>query len=127
MTRDIDFHGLQLRRGDVVLAGPEQCQPRPKEIPPTCAPSTSTAQQLNHHLSFGAGPHRCLGMHLARHELVIAVTEPHKRIPDYELATTEQLYERGAQLSINRLPLRWQTQGGDTRGGNEQYRETESR
>ncbi len=45
-----------------------------------------------------AGPHRCLGMHLARHELIIAVTEWHKRIPDYELATTEQLYERGQQL-----------------------------
>jgi cytochrome P450 len=46
-------------------------------------------------------------MHLARHELVIAVTEWHKRIPDYELATDEQLYERGAQLTISRLPLRW--------------------
>jgi hypothetical protein len=34
----------------------------------------------------------------------------HTRIPDYELATTEQLYERGQQLSINRLPLRWDPQ-----------------
>jgi hypothetical protein len=50
-------------------------------------------------------------MHLARHELVIAVTEWHKRIPDYELATTDQLYERGGQLSIDRLPLRWQAPG----------------
>jgi cytochrome P450 len=58
-------------------------------------------------LSFGAGPHRCLGMHLARHELVIALKEWHVRIPDYELASDAQLYERGAQLSINELPLRW--------------------
>jgi hypothetical protein len=29
------------------------------------------------------------------------------RIPDYELASDEQLYERSAQLSINKLPLRW--------------------
>jgi cytochrome P450 len=46
-------------------------------------------------------------MHLARHELIIALTEWHKRIPDYELASGEQLYERGAQLSMNKLPLRW--------------------
>ena len=65
-------------------------------------------EHLNHHLAFGAGPHRCIGMHLARHELVIALTEWHKRIPDYELATDDQLYERGAQLSIDRLPLRWE-------------------
>ena len=37
-----------------------------------------------------------------------ALTEWHKRIPDYEIATEEQLYERGAQLSINKLPLRWE-------------------
>jgi hypothetical protein len=47
-------------------------------------------------------------MHLARHELVIALTEWHKRIPDYELGTAEQLFERGAQLSINKLPLTWE-------------------
>jgi cytochrome P450 len=46
-------------------------------------------------------------MHLARHELVIALTEWRKRIPDFQLATADQLYELGAQLSIDRLPLRW--------------------
>ena len=42
--------------------------------------------QLNHHLAFDGAIGRSLGMHLARHELVIAVTEWHKRIPDYTLA-----------------------------------------
>ncbi len=62
----------------------------------------------NHHLGFGAGPHRCLGMHLARHELVIAINEWHKRIPSYEIATAEPLTERGGQLSLTSLPLRWE-------------------
>ena len=65
-------------------------------------------EHLNHHLAFGAGIHRCLGMHLARHELVIAVTEWHKRIPNYTLAPGGPLRERGAQLTINELPLRWE-------------------
>ncbi len=107
VTRDIDFHGLQLRRGDVVWLGLSSANHDPKKFTEPRSFDLDR-EQLNHHLSFGAGPHRCLGMHLARYELVIAVTEWHKRIPDYELATTEQLYERGAQLSINRLPLRWE-------------------
>jgi cytochrome P450 len=109
VTRDIDFHGMPMRKGNIVWLGLGSANHDPQKF---TGPRTFDLdrEQLSHHLSFGAGPHRCLGMHLARHELVIAVTEWHKRIPDYELATTEQLYERGAQLSINRLPLRWDTQ-----------------
>ena len=37
----------------------------------------------NRHIAFGAGVHRCLGSHLARRELRIALREWHRRIPDY--------------------------------------------
>jgi cytochrome P450 len=36
-------------------------------------------------LAFGVGPHRCLGMHLARRIMVIALEEWHSRIPEYRL------------------------------------------
>jgi cytochrome P450 len=107
VMEDIDFHGLPLKKGDIVWLGLSTANHDPKKFDD---PRTFNLdrEHINHHLAFGAGPHRCLGMHLARHELIIAVTEWHKRIPDYELATDEQLYERGAQLSINQLPLRWE-------------------
>ena len=37
----------------------------------------------NPHLAFGGGVHRCLGSHLARVELRVALREFHRRIPDY--------------------------------------------
>ena len=65
---------------------------------------------LNHHLGFAAGPHRCLGMHLARHELVIALREWHAHIPNYHVAPGVELQERGGQLTLLTLPLRWSDQ-----------------
>lgn len=106
VKRDIDFHGVEMKAGDIVWLGLATSNHDPKKFE---HPREFDLDRdgINHHLAFGAGPHRCLGMHLARHELVIALTEWHKRIPDYEIASDEQLRERGAQLSIDRLPLRW--------------------
>lgn len=46
-------------------------------------------RQGNPHVSFGVGAHRCLGSHLARLELRIAVSEVLEMLPDYELAFPE--------------------------------------
>jgi cytochrome P450 len=42
--------------------------------------------KVHRHWGFGGGPHRCLGSHLARMELVVIVGEWLKRIPEFELA-----------------------------------------
>jgi cytochrome P450 len=60
------------------------------------------------HLAFGAGPHRCLGSHLARHEMIVAYEEWHKRIPEYRLKTGATYMEAsGNMMTLNSLPLEW--------------------
>jgi cytochrome P450 len=61
----------------------------------------------NRLIAFGAGPHRCAGAHLARRELLIAMEEWHKQIPDYWVTANEPLVEHGWQLGLDRLPLVW--------------------
>lgn len=49
-------------------------------------------RESNRHLAFGGGPHRCLGSHLARMELRVALEEFHKRIPDYKIADGTEIH-----------------------------------
>jgi cytochrome P450 len=60
------------------------------------------------HVTFAAGPHRCLGSHLARLELRVALDQFHKRIPDYEITPGAELnFEALPVRLVNPLPLSW--------------------
>jgi cytochrome P450 len=61
----------------------------------------------NPHLAFGGGVHRCLGSHLARVELRVAMREWHKRIPEYELVPGTVLEYTEGLRSLHHLPLRF--------------------
>lgn len=62
------------------------------------------------HTAFGVGPHRCLGEHLARLEIRVAIEEFVKRIPNFDLAPgTVPLYESGQLRTMKTLHLCWPT------------------
>lgn len=84
VTRDAEFRGVQLKEGDIVLLSNVQANHDPNAFPD---PETIDLERnARKHLTFGYGPHRCVGQFLAKMELTIALQEWFKRIPAFELA-----------------------------------------
>ncbi len=61
----------------------------------------------NRHIAFGGGNHRCLGSHLARWELRIALREWHRRLPEYSLKPCVDLECPMGLRSVEDLQLIW--------------------
>jgi cytochrome P450 len=64
-------------------------------------------REVNRHLAFGGGIHRCLGSHLARRELRIALREWHRRIPEYALAPGYEVRYLSGVRFVPDLQLVW--------------------
>ena len=103
---DREVLGVPMKAGDMVWLGLAQANRDPRKF---VNPDEFDMDRpdLNHHIGFGAGVHRCIGMHLARAELVIALKAWHDVIPDYRVAAGAELIERGGQLRLQYLPLEW--------------------
>ena len=105
-TRDIEFHGCPVKAGDMVAFPLGMAGRDAKEYPG--AKQVDLDREVTRHISFGAGPHRCLGSHLARQELAVALEEWHKLIPDYRVADPARVVEHsGGVYSLEALPLAW--------------------
>jgi cytochrome P450 len=105
VVRDTEIQGCPVKAGSMVGL-PINAATRDEVAFPD-ATNVDIARTPNNHIAFGAGQHRCLGSHLARRELKIALEEWHKRIPEYRLAPDAELFETGGQLGLISLPLQW--------------------
>ena len=64
---------------------------------------------VNRHVAFGGGVHRCLGSHLARRELRVALREWHTRIPEYTLTPGYEVGYLPPLRFVPDLQLTWST------------------
>ena len=57
---------------------------------------------------FGAGPHRCLGSHLARIELNAFYDVVLQKLPTFRLDPAKPpVFHGGNMLAVSSLPIRW--------------------
>ena len=67
----------------------------------------SCEREENRHLAFGAGPHRCLGSHLARLELMVAYKHLLPRIEEIEVAGSIERLHSALVGGVKHLPIRY--------------------
>lgn len=104
-TEDTELAGCPIEKGTTVqvLLGSANTDDTAWEAVDT----VDFDRDSNKHLAFCAGAHRCLGSHLARMELRVALEEWHAAVPDYSLAEgTDLLYTMGLR-SVENLELVW--------------------
>ncbi|MBS9376583.1 cytochrome P450 [Rhodococcus sp. B50] len=57
------------------------------------------------HMTFASGLHRCLGSHLARLEVRVALEEMFRLIPDYEIDIDALVYDNVAVRTVTNIPI----------------------
>lgn len=71
VKEDMEFHGVQMKKEDWVLLPFPAANRDDKHF--ANAHGVLIDREDNHHVAFGLGIHRCLGEHLARLEITIAI------------------------------------------------------
>jgi cytochrome P450 len=100
VTEEVNHHGTRLPKGSVLhlCIGSANRDPRRWERPD----EYDIFRPLKPHLAFASGPHVCLGQHVARAEMTIAINALLDRLPNLRLDPRAEpprligFYERGA-------------------------------
>ncbi len=102
-TQDTELGGCPISKGEHVMALIASANTDEEEA----ADSSEVRwdRDANRHLAFGGGIHRCLGSHLARLELRIALREWHARIPDYRITPGTELVFSAGVRSLDTFPM----------------------
>jgi len=106
LTQDYEMHGVKMKKGDKVT-----CILPAANYDPAAFPNP---KEVNFHrprkptLAFTAGVHSCMGAHLARLEMKIALVEFLRRIPNFQVKEGTKIeYWPGGVIGPKMLPLTW--------------------
>jgi cytochrome P450 len=102
---DGEFAGCPVKKGDniVLMLGSANTD----DLEVEDAQEVRFDREVNRHIAFGGGIHRCLGSHLARMELRVALREWHRRIPEYSVEPDHTLVYTPNIRSIEHFPMRF--------------------
>ncbi len=105
VKQDVDVGGVTIEKGQMVtlLLGASNVD----DAEFGNGGEVDLERERNRHLAFGGGNHRCLGSHLARMELRVAMEVLHERIPDYWIQPGETPRYSPGIREVQYLPLQW--------------------
>jgi cytochrome P450 len=102
---DMTWHGADMKADDWVLLSFPAANRDPEQF--ERAAEVVIDRQVNRHAAFGLGVHRCVGSHLARMELRVALEVWLERFPEFSLADPGAVTWSTGQIRGPRaLPLR---------------------
>jgi cytochrome P450 len=103
--KDAELNGAQIKAGDKVVMyfGSANRDPAHFEDPDTL----DLARPIESHLAFGAGPHVCLGQHIARIEIDAMFREVLTRLEDFQLAGEVEWLPSNFISGPRSMPLRF--------------------
>ncbi len=96
VTEDVEFEGCPMKAGDKVLLNFPAANRDPEVFED--ADRVILDRQINRHVAFGSGIHRCAGSNLARMELRVALEEWLGRIPEFRLSEGAEVTWAGGQI-----------------------------
>lgn len=102
-TRATEIEGVAIEEGEQVMGILGAANVDETEFPD--ADRLVWDREANRHLAFGGGIHRCLGSHLARLELRVALREWHRRIPDYSVQPGVELEYTAGIRTLTSFPM----------------------
>jgi len=105
-TRDLELAGMTIKKDDFIVMFLSVVDLDPAEFP---APEVfDLARENKNHLIFGAGPHRCLGSHLARIELQTFYRVVLEKLPEFRPDPDRRpVFHAGNMIAVSSLPVRW--------------------
>ena len=104
-TEDVDVGGRRIEKGQLLVQMLGAANRDPAVFPsPDCF---DIERRPNKHLSFGYGPHFCVGAPLARLEAPIAINALLRRLPNLEIAMDELIWKNEMFRGLERLTVRF--------------------
>jgi cytochrome P450 len=106
VAKDVVYEGVPMKAGERVLMYDPAADLDPKQFK---NPETyDLNREEKTHIAFGAGPHRCLGSHLARVELQIITEQMTSRLPQFRLDPQKApTFHGGHVIGPDSLSLLW--------------------
>jgi cytochrome P450 len=104
VTKEVTVGTVTMKAGDQLMMANTVMNrdPRQFENPDEFIPD----RDPNRHFAFGLGIHRCLGAHLVRVQMRVALEEFEKRIPEWELDSAQPVtWMCGAPGGLSSLPI----------------------